>query len=76
MLGSKEKKKMSETSYIYIKLKFRSSALHEPTQTNFRNGSQIQTKITHAKFGVSRSIGLGAVRNANFALSHQNVHGL
>jgi hypothetical protein len=43
---------------------FRTSALYEPTQTNFCTGGQIRTKIIPANFGVSRFIGLGAVGGA------------
>jgi hypothetical protein len=55
---------------------FRCSGPREPIRTNFCTGLQGWTKMFHAIFGVTRFIGLGAVRGSNFGLCLYNVHGL
>jgi hypothetical protein len=47
-----------------------------PIVTKFCREGQSRTKMFHANFGVSRFIGLGAVRGTNFGLCLQNVRGL
>ena len=44
------------------------SGPHEPIATKFCRRDQVQTEMTHANFGGSRFIGLGAVQGTNFGL--------
>jgi hypothetical protein len=59
------KKKETE---IDMKRGFWGSGPREPIVTEFCTEGQGRTKMFHAMFGVSRSIGLGAMRGTNFGL--------
>ena len=51
-----------------MKWGLRSSDPREPLGTISCRGGQVQAKMSHASLGVSRFIGLGAVRGTNFGL--------
>ena len=51
-----------------MKWGLRSSAAREPIRTISCRGGQVRAKMSHAGLGVSRFIGLGAVRETNFGL--------
>ncbi len=51
-----------------MKWGFHSSAPRESIDTSFCREGQVQAEMSHARFGGSRFIGLGAVRGTNLGL--------
>ena len=68
----KEKRKKikikKKKTKIDMKWGLRSSGPREPIRTIFCRGGHVRAKMSHASFGVSRFIGLGAMRGTNVRL--------